>query len=237
MAEFDRLILQVSKASGNIGGLLSLLLAVKAHKSANINFSRATLRFSVDGKTVTLAAIRHQLLGIESALAALIIDYNTKLFLKQWTLAKWREEMEKLVENGHYIFGALALGSIAASIGNPVVQRKLARDTQALGRFAGALRAKQVPSLPLANNRGRAYLRSIYTTYWILDHQLHVEAGFSEGKRVLTPAEHCRNRLAPGGVQEGCYEAALRSWMPVAEVPPIGTLVCGQFCKCYIIYR
>jgi hypothetical protein len=237
MADFDRLILQVSKASTNMGGLVSLLLAIKGHKSKNIKFNPRTLQFYVDGKAVSLVSIRHQLGRIELALAALIIDYNDKLFNKVWTLKKWQDEMEKLVQNGHYIFAAFALGGLGVAINNAIVNRKIERDTNALARFAAALRAKQVPSLPLANNRGRTYLRSIYTTFWILDHRMHVEAGYTEAKRVLTPAEHCHNRLGPGGVQEGCYEAALRSWMPIAEMPPIGTLVCGQFCKCYLVYK
>jgi hypothetical protein len=83
-------------------------------------------------------------------------------------------------------------------------------------------------------NRGRAYLQSAYVTYEVIDHRLHIDEGFVLARRILTPAEHCHTR--PDG-KEGCFEVAAKGWLDIREMPPIGTLVCGQFCKCYIIYE
>lgn len=236
MAAIDRLIEEAKKAARAMGGLLALLLAVKS-RTDYIKYSTATARFTVHGKEVGLRELRVQLGKFESRVATRIIDYNNKLWTGTWTVTHWRREMEKLFDNSHLIFGALALGSVAAAAADPTVTRRRARDAAALARFATAIKNGGVPSLPVMQNRGRAYVRSFRVTYELLNHSAHILAGYTEAKRVLTPAEHCRNRVAPGGVQEGCYEAALRSWMPIAEMPPIGTLVCGQFCLCYLIYR
>ena len=236
MADFERLIAQADKAVGNFGGLISLLLAVKS--GGKISFDPDLAAFFVDGKRVNVAVIRKELDRIDLKIAALIISYNEHLWNKEWTLAKWREEMDKLVENSHVIFAALAGGSIAKAVRDATVARRIARDQDALVRFSHAIRDGQVPSLPLAQNRGRAYRHSFYVTFHLLDQKAKIDAGLTEAKRMLTPAEHCHTQIQGQAVfKEGCYEAAARGWMSISEMPPIGTLVCGQFCRCYIVYK
>lgn len=236
MAEFEQLIERAKKTAGTFGGLLSLLLAVK--QGGRVNFDPATASFYVEGHKVVAALIQKELGRIELKIAAIVVSYNERLWKGQWTLAKWREEMEKLIENSHLLFAGLALGGVAAAAANLDVIRRIARDKTALGRFAYAIRVKQVPSLPLAQNRGRAYLRSFYTTFQLLNQKTHILAGFTEAKNILTPAEHCHTSIQGQAVyREGCYEISLRGWMPIRDMPPIGTRVCAQFDKCYIIYR
>lgn len=238
MADFDRLIEQANKTAQQWGGLVSLLLAIKAGRSAYVTFRPREAAFFVDGRKVGVELIRKELGRVELRIAVTIIAYNEKLWRGEWTIEKWRSEMEKLVRDSHYILGGLALGSLFAALDFDTVDRHVGRDVAALVRFARAFEIKQIPSLPLMQNRGRAYLRSFYMTYEQVNHQVHILGGFREGKRILTPAEHCRTRTHGHGVAEiGCFEAALRGWLPIASVAPIGTLICGQFCKCYIIYR
>ncbi len=235
MAKLDELIAQARKAAQSMGGLLSILLAIQEH--SKITFDRNQAAFFIDGKKVTATEIRKELERLESSTAATVLTYNQRLYNDVWNVTQWREAMEKLAENSHILFGAIALGSIAAAVRASTVKRRIERDHKALKRFAAALRSRQMPTQQMANNRVRAYLRSFSVTYAVLDQQVHIQAGYTEAKRVVTAAEHCRNSLAPGGVIEGCLEAAHRSWMPIQEMPPIGTLTCKQFCKCFIIYR
>jgi hypothetical protein len=238
MAAFEQLIEQAKKTAGRFGGLLSLLLAVKRGSKITVNFDRNQAAFIVDGDKVNEALVQKELGRIELKIAALIRDYNEKLFKKQWTLAKWREEMDKLVETSHLLFAALALGGLGAAAASVDVKRRIKRDKTAVVRFARALRYKQIPSLPLAQNRGRAYLRSFYVTYQLLDQKTHIDAGFTEAKNILSAAEHCRTSIQGQAIhRQGCYETALRGWLLIKDMPPIGTRVCGQFCKCHLIYR
>lgn len=233
MADFEQLIERAKKTAGSLGGLLSLLLALKGDPR-NVSFANSA--FFVNGHKVEAAIIQKELSRIELRIANIILLYNAKLWDKTWTLDKWREEMEKLIEDSHHIFAGLAVGSIALAVSNFTAQRRVERDKEALGRFAGAIEAKQVPSLPLANNRGRTYIRSFRVSYQILEHKEKIDAGYNEAKRILTPAEHCHTELKPP-YRDGCYEVAAQGWMPIKDMPPIGTLLCGQFCKCYLIYR
>lgn len=232
MADFEQLIARARKTAGTFGGLLSLLLAVKG--GAQVSFANGS--FYVGGHKVPAEMIRKELDRIELRIAATIALYNTRLWKGEWTLAKWREEMDKLVENSHLLFGGLALGSVALAAVNSTVERHIERDLGAVERFKTAIERKQVPSLPLAQNRGRAYIRSFRVSYQILEHKEKIEAGYNEAKRILTPAEHCHSELKPP-YRDGCFEVAMQGWMPIAQMPPIGTLLCGQFCKCYLIYR
>lgn len=232
MTEFEKLVERVRKTAKDYGGLLSLLLAVQSR--SDITFSGSY--FFVKGKQVETVQLQKELGRIELRIAAKIASYNEKLWNKEWTLSKWRAEMSALVETNHYLFGALALGNIVRALKNDTVKRHIDRDKKAVVRFSQALRNKQVPSLPLAQNRGRAYIRSFAVTYQLLDQKAKIDAGLTEAKRILTPAEHCRTELKPP-YRDGCFEVAAQGWLPILDMPPIGTLVCGQFCKCYIIYR
>lgn len=237
MSEFDQLVKQASKAAQNMGGLTAILLAIQGRKADKVQWDKDKAQFEVDGKVIPAAAIQIELGRIELKIASLIISYNNKLWLKQWDVKEWRAAMTKLIEDNHTLFGALALGGIVVALKDPTVIRRKDRDAKALAGFARAQRQGTIPSLPMMNNRGKTYIRAAYATYQLLNQRAHILAGFTEAKRVLTPAEHCRNKLVSGKLVEGCLEAARRGWMPIREVPPIGTLVCVQFCKCYIIYR
>lgn len=232
MSELDKLIDRVKKTAKSFGGLLSLLLGIRA--GAKVNFVNA--KFIVDGRAVPAELIQKELGRVELKVAALIFSFNERLWNKQWTLEKWREEMDKLLENNHVLMGAIALGSFAASASSETVVRRIARDKAAIERFSKALSYGQIPSLALMQNRGRAYLRSLYVTYQLVKHQAHIIAGYNEARRILTPAEHCRTQTKPPYL-EGCLEVAAKGWLDIVKMPPIGTLHCGQFCKCYLIYR
>lgn len=234
MAEFDRLIKQADKAVQNMGGLLLLLLAVKRDDNlASVSWDAEKLQFIINGQPIPFQIIRKQLETLESKLVKKIIEYNTKLFNKTWNLAQWKAKMQELVENSHVLFAALAVGGIIAAVASPIVERKIERDQKALNGFATALKTKRVSVLTQAINRSKAYLRSAYVTYHLIEHNLQIALGKKEARRILRPAEHCRTRQG----LEGCFEVSAKSWIPIRDMPPIGTLLCGQFCKCFIIYR
>lgn len=245
MASIDSLIKDASKQAASYGGVIALLLVIKSGNASTVQWDATNARFIINGEEVPIERIRAALSRVEDKLAATILKYNQNLYDGTWDLKTWRTEMEKLTTNHHILFAALALGGIAAAVRDATVKRRYKRDAEFIKGYSRSLKnvpqrehlsprsQKNVPTLVYAVRRGRSYIRSINVTYQLLNHKAHIIAGYTKARRVLTPAEHCRSRK---GVQ-GCLEAAAWGWVDIRKIPPIGTLVCRQFCKCYIIYR
>lgn len=238
MAELDQLIKDASKVAGQYGGLISLLLVIKRGQTTTVTFDKKTARFRVDGKEVPIEKILAELARIESSTSRKVLLYTNKLNNGVWTLQQWEDAMEKLLRDHHHLFGALALGGLAVAVSDPTVQRRVVRDVNYLRGFVQAIsagRKDRTNPLSLQNiiRRGRSYIRSLTMTYHLLNHQAHIIAGYEYARRVLTRAEHCRTK----GKVEGCVEAHLRGWISIRDMPPIGTLVCKQFCKCYLKFK
>lgn len=215
------------------GGLLSALLTTRSRRANTVTWDSDTARFRVEGRTVPITRIRAELDRLESLQLYRMRGYNQKYWSRQWTIEKWRRAMIREMEETHTLAGALATGSIRDAAEDETVQRRIERDTQAVNRFAADILRQKVSSRAQADNRVRAYTRSPQVTFELLFQRENIRAGMTEARRRLSAAEHCRSKA---GV-EGCLEAAQRGWMPIRDMPPKGTLVCKQFCKCWIEYR
>lgn len=233
MTEFERLVSQSRKMSRRLGGLTAILLAVGIDDAESVEWDSTNARFRVNNTEVSLTEIQTELERIDLRISRTVTDHNNKLWNKEWTVTKWRVEMEKLVEGNHLIFGALALGGLLVAAKDATVKRRIVSDRRALLRYKYSLSKGLVASLPVANNRSRSYIRSFSVTYNLLSQRVHILAGYTEARRILSKAEHCRTK---NGL-EGCLEAAARGWMPIRQMPPIGTLPCKVWCKCKILYR
>jgi hypothetical protein len=213
------------------------LLEIKHGEGKKITWSAKRARFRVDGKEIPIKQILAEVARLELSISARLVIYAQNLKSGKWTYDKWLSEMEKLLQDSHLIFAALALGGLAAAAANATVERRSVRDVTYAKNFGKVLESPKPPSPAATISRARSYVRSLGVTHQILSHRAHIIAGYTEAKRILTPAEHCRTKVVGVVVLQGCYEVALRGWLPIREMPPIGTLVCKQYCKCYIVYR
>jgi hypothetical protein len=233
-----------------LGGILALLLAGRI---SEVRFNAATGRFVLRDTSVSPAEIRRQLGTLEGRVARIMDGYAARLEAGEWTVERWHEAMAELLEESHILFGALAIGSVLGATVDATVKARAARDLKYLARWE-ALELRGIPPSGQAltgargyrppkesrrrnprarRRRHRAYLRSMFITYAQLDQQVQVALGMKFCRRRLTAQESCTRRHA----LLGCVEVHAMGWMPVAEMPPIGTLRCGQFCKCYLEFR
>lgn len=227
--DVERLARQAGARASALGGILALLLAGRI---AEVRFNRTTGRFVLRGQSVGAAEIRRQLGVLEGRVARTMDLYAAKLMAAEWSVGRWHEEMAALIEESHILFGALALGSVAAAARDATVLARTERDLKYLGKYAAKGRAENPRR---RRRRHRAYMRSMFITFAQLDQQLQIALGMKFCRRRLTAQESCRRK--PGTILLGCVEVHRMGWMPVEEMPPIGTLRCGQFCKCYLEYR
>lgn len=92
--------------------------------------------------------------------------------------------------------------------------------------------------LPIKRIKRRAL--SYIATAWFRFHDhwfdLHVKLGYTEAYRIRRAEESCRTGLEKGVRVEGCLEWSDK-WVPIAQMPRLGTLRCKVYCKCFIIFR
>lgn len=227
-----------------IGGWLAIFLQVKTTRHV-VEFRDG--RFYLDGKRVAIHTIRGLLLKIETSVGREIAAITRKLETGEWDNERWREEIMKLIGASHVLTGALAAGSIAAAAANPTVQQRIEKQKSFLSRFADSLLAGAIVGVVFSGagladlsglpgtkpisarrvrSRAKSYLRAVLITYSQVEQRVQQALGKTEAKRIRRASESCLD----------CIDWSGR-WVPIGQMPLIGTLRCGGFCKCYLVYR
>ena len=83
-------------------------------------------------------------------------------------------------------------------------------------------------------SRVSLYVKAGRKTYHRAETLYMVQAGYTEERYLLNPADHCTDKDGPLG---GCVERAEASWQPVGTYGNIGELNCRANCKCSKQYR
>lgn len=107
------------------------------------------------------------------------------------------------------------------------VGRKLRDEYAYLGNFATTLAGGNLSEAQV-NARLTLYVNGIWSSYWKGARGAMEGAGMTEERRVLTPAEHCRD----------CEGYAAEGWQPLGSLPEPGEgSACGHNCRCIKVYR
>lgn len=126
----------------------------------------------------------------------------------------------------------------AAALGRGGWQQMTPRDWGRIGRalrdeyaylrgFAEALAGGNLSEAQV-NARLTLYVNGIWSSYWKGAAGAMQGAGMTEERRILTPAEHCKD----------CEGYAAQGWQPLGSLPEPGEgSVCGHNCRCIKVYR
>lgn len=211
-------------------GLL-LLLAIRSKRAdavEMIGWDAATGRFRYKGRLVPAESVRKYLARIESRFRGRLIKLMVDLQSGTISVAQWHREFERMVSSTHILSGALALGGIAVAMRNENVVARLESELKYADRFADDLRAGRAGSVPAARARAASYLMKGHITFYFVEQMARQAVGLQKQcKRVRTASESC----------VGCIYWSKQGWLPIKEMPPIGSLDCGGFCRCILIYR
>lgn len=235
MAKSDvtRLEKQARARAARFGGVLALLLTLREGAIRGVHFSKTGGYFVVAGKKISARGLQIELQELDDRIAKLMALYAAYLANGTWTLDQWYAAMEKLLEESHWLFAGLAMGGLGAvALSSATVMRRIDRDKGFLRKFKGDIAKGKLQTAPQIKNRSRSYIRSAWITYGIMGHRLMISLGKRECMRILTANESCERR----NDIRGCVNVA-GVWMDIRKMPPLGSLVCGQYCKCYLIYR
>lgn len=145
------------------------------------------------------------------------------------SLGRWEREMRVLVKDTHLLNAAAAKGGwdrlTQADYGR--VGRIVRDEYNHLDGFAGELSAGFQKADGTMLSRAQLYTRGGRTTYEAIARAVAQDAGYTEERSALHPADHC----------DLCVSEAARGWVPIGELIPIGSRTCRGNDRCSADYR
>jgi hypothetical protein len=219
----DEEIQQAEKDARSDAEWLLLLLLI----SRRAKFRAEVGRFYVEGKSVSIATVRDYVRRIEKRVGKRLLDLTDQLEKGEITVRQWREGFERNVTSAHILAAALAMGSIRTAARSVNTQKIVSGEMSRIGDLAK--RVKDGTAGTPSRMRGRItfYLTTVSVTYGVIEQLVQKTVGQkTEARRIRRASESC----------SGCIAYAYR-WMPINEMPRIGSLNCGTWCRCYLEYR
>lgn len=208
----------------SVGGALAAILGLRPTDQP-VKWNAKKGKFMIGRRAVTMETIRRELHRFEAFVGALMRRAATRLSTGLITLDEWRAEMMSLIGSSHVVMAAVGAGSIAAAARSSNVQARIESERKYAAGFASHIETKDL-KLPTVKARATSYLLAAAATFAIVHHVAQKVAGRAEARRTTTAAESCIDCSSYAG-----------SWMPIDQMPEIGTLICKNRCRCYIEYR
>lgn len=225
--------------------LLLLLFLGRSNIRTNrtVEFDRRKGVFKIDGKVVSLTSIRVLIAQIEKISAKRLAKHLDEYLAGKISVEEWRKRSALTLMVSHRMAAALALGGIDQTVNNEELRQKTSEELKYLSGFASDIKAGKLTSAKMAA-RAKSYTLAVATTYWVID-QIEKERlrsikrvkkitgvawiedkPFTEARRYRRASESC-----PGCIEYSGY------WMPIKDMPSIGSLQCRSHCRCFIVYR
>lgn len=151
------------------------------------------------------------------------------LMRQEISLVDWQIGMRDLIKSAHVLSGAIGYGGFeqmtAARWG--AIGGRLRVEYGYLNNFAREIEQGRVILESRLVNRAGLYAASIRQQYFAGEKAVASASGNTECRRILHALESC----------SGCVFWASRDFVPIDTQPPIGSLKCGQYCRCTLEYR
>lgn len=157
-------------------------------------------------------------------------DTTQRLIDGTLTLDQWHTRMARDLKDAYIVNLQIGRGGRAATQFSDYgrVGGRLAFEYRKLDEFAQQIKAGEAGSAAQILNRAQQYAGGPRTAYFDGQAAAKDEAGLTEERRVLNPAEHCGD----------CVGYANEGWKPIGYFPPPGTgSQCGHNCRCDKEYR
>jgi hypothetical protein len=191
-----------------------------------------------DGRLVSRREVRPLIDKLTNTVAKDAAKIANRYQSGQINLAQFEIEMRELLKSGHIIASSVGRGgrermtlSDWAKVGN-----KIKWQNQYLSRFARKIGQGKIAKIATAS-RARSYASSIYISYANAFQTAQTE--FVAGGGDINPEREMLCYLEQNS-EEGCVECtadAAAGPMPVSEMGELGSRICGDFCKCEIIFE
>lgn len=189
----------------------------------------ARYRDATTGQFVTEGAVRVAMDGVIGGASIRIKALSDRLAAQQMTLAQWQADMQAILKVLHTSAYMAAHGGSKQMA--PADHERLAAvlkgQYQYLTGMARDVASGRQPLNGTLSSRADLYAQAARGTF---EDQRRAEQelrGLNEERRVLHPADHCRD----------CVTAARRDWQPLRTLPRIGDSQCLTRCHCTMEFR
>jgi hypothetical protein len=192
-------------------------------------FDRATGRYRDGDRLLTREEVRAEMEKITRHVERQSRILANRLINKRISLVEWQISMRELVKASHVLGGALGYGGFAqmTSARWGTIGAELRRQYRYLNRFARHIEQGRVILESQIANRAQLYAKSIRTVYYLGETAVAKLSGIGESRRILHALESCTQ----------CLAWSRRGFVPIDDQPPVGKLICGQYCRCTFEYR
>ena len=193
-----------------------------------ITFDKSTGRFrDANGRFVAASRVHHEINKTVNKLENDLRLISSNLNQGKINLPEWQIQTANKLKIAHLSAAAIGKGGRK--------QMKVAD----WGKAGAAIReqykflnnfAREIERGKLSPNqisfRSASYAKAVRETFYKQEIELKKEAGFLYCRRILHAAESCVE----------CFAWAAKGWVPIDEQPPIGGLLCRNFCRCELEY-
>lgn len=185
------------------------------------------------GRAVSPASVEDQAIALGEKVAQDLLDNLDELCAGSINVAQWHINFATLLRKGITASAILAFGGKEALSVNKAknygrIGNQLKAQYKYLNRFSNQMDDESVDPCS-AGTRARVvlYSRSVVMAYFKLQTDSHIDAGFTQERRKLRPAEHC----------ECCVAESNKGWQPIGTLKPLGACTCLLNCRCYKEFR
>jgi hypothetical protein len=184
---------------------------------------------TASGHRVSEAVVRRE---VDAAILKLERDVQhvvAEMRARRITPRAFEQQMAALLTAAHRLAGAAAAGGLAQldRATTATINAAIADQLGYLKRFAADLASGAQPLDGRLGSRAQLYVRAIRGTFEQVRGQRAAERGMTEERSVLFPADHC----------EQCVQEAMKSWVPIGSLVPIGQRECLSNDHCDMEYR
>ncbi len=191
---------------------------------ATFNKRKAQYRLK-NGVIITLTQIRREIAKALEVAAREMRQTGESLEQGDISKAEWNERMKSKIKAALIVAAVVGFGGRKAMAARTwgTDGALVAKQNKYLARLFTGIDNGTV-SLSQVARRSAAYANAVHSAYYAAEKDVLSEK-YTEVRRVLNS-------------KEGCDECAeYTDWMPIDEMPEIGSLICGSFCRCSVDYR
>lgn len=147
---------------------------------------------------------------------------------KEVTTREFELGMREVIKNTQLFSAAAAKGGWAQLTPSDygIVGQRVREQYGYLAQFVDEMKAG-LPADGIAARRAESYADAGRTAYHAVERNAQRDAGATEERSVLSPADHC----------DECIVEDAKGFQPIGQMKPIGQRECLNGCQCRVEYR